>query len=148
MSSTFPSPSQRLAALAAPVFASRSLRFIAYLALCAAYLQGGLVKLSDFPGALAEMGHFGLAPAPLFAVLVIVLELGASALIVTGFLRWLGALALGGFTLLATFLALRFWEMPQGMERFMAANSFFEHLGLVGGFLLVAWLDLNERTAA
>jgi uncharacterized membrane protein YphA (DoxX/SURF4 family) len=24
-------------------------------------------------------------------------------------------------------------------ERFMAANSFFEHLGLVGGFLLVAW---------
>ena len=28
----------------------------------------------------------------------------------------------------------------------MAANSFFEHLGLVGGFVLVAWLDLKERT--
>ena len=31
------------------------------------------------------------------------------------------------------------------MERFMAANSFFEHLGLVGGFLLVAWLDLQRK---
>jgi hypothetical protein len=27
----------------------------------------------------------------------------------------------------------------------MAANAFFEHLGLVGGFLLVAWHDLKLR---
>nr|WP_231879772.1 DoxX family protein [Comamonas thiooxydans] len=121
------------------------MRFVAYLGLCAAYLQGGLVKLADFPGAIGEMQHFGLAPAPLFAVLVIALELGASVLILIGRLRWLGALTLGGFTLLATLLALRFWELPAGQQRFMAANSFFEHLGLVGGFLLVAWLDLRER---
>lgn len=119
-------------------------RFIAYLGLCAAYLQGGLVKLTDFPGAVAEMTHFGLNPPVLFAVLVIVLELVASAMILTGCLRWLGAFALGGFTILATAMALRFWELPVGPERFMAANSFFEHLGLVGGFLLVAWLDLTE----
>jgi uncharacterized membrane protein YphA (DoxX/SURF4 family) len=49
--------------------------------------------------------------------------------------------------LLATFLALRFWELPMGQERFMAANSFFEHLGLAGGFLLVAWLDLRQTPA-
>ena len=29
----------------------------------------------------------------------------------------------------------------------MAANAFFEHLGLVGGFLLIAWHDLSARTA-
>ena len=46
--------------------------------------QGGLVKLTDFPGALAEMAHFGLAPAPLFAALVIALELLASAMILSG----------------------------------------------------------------
>ncbi len=91
------------------------------------------------------MAHAGLAPAPLFAALVILLELGASALILTGRWRWLGAVALSGFTLLATLLALRFWELPPGQERFMAANAFFEHLGLAGGFLLVAWLDLTER---
>lgn len=147
MSTTLSSPSQRLAALAQPVFGSRIVRWLAYLALCAAYLQGGLVKLTDFPGAIAEMTHFGLQPAALFAVGVIVLELGASALILTGFLRWLGALALAGFTLLATGMALRFWELPAGMERFAAANSFFEHIGLIGGFLLVAWLDMNERSA-
>ena len=84
------------------------LRWIALLLLCAAYLQGGLNKAMDFDAALAEMNHFGLSPAGLLAVAVIVLELGASALILTGRLRWLGALALGGF-------------------------------------LLVAWLDLKER---
>ncbi len=123
---------------------SPAIRWIALLLLCAAYLQGGLQKAFDFPGAIAEMNHFGLSPAAPLAVAVIVLELGAAALILTGRLRWLGALALGGFTLMATFVALRFWEMPAGHERFMAANSFFEHLGLVGGFLLVAWHDLKE----
>jgi hypothetical protein len=29
----------------------------------------------------------------------------------------------------------------------MAANSFFEHIGLVGGFVLVAWFDLQQRLA-
>jgi uncharacterized membrane protein YphA (DoxX/SURF4 family) len=138
---------RRLAAAAWPVFGSSAMRFIAYLGLCAAYLQGELVKLTDFPGAIGEMAHFGLSPAPLFAVLVILLELGTSVMILSGWQRWLGALGLAGFTLLATGIALRFWEMPAGHERFMAANSFFEHLGLVGGFLLVAWLDLREKRA-
>ncbi len=124
---------------------SRWVRAVAYLALCAPYLQGGLVKLFDFSGAVAEMTHFGLAPAPLFAVMVIALELAGSAMILTGQLRWLGALGLAGFTLLATFMALRFWSMPVGPQRFMAANSFFEHIALVGGLLLVAWLDLKKR---
>lgn len=134
----------KLAAWVRPFFAPRLVRFVAYLGLCAAYLQGGLVKLTDFPGAIGEMTHFGLSPAPLFAVLVILLELGASVMILTGFLRWLGALGLGSFTLLATGIALRFWELPAGHERFMATNAFFEHFGLAGGFLLIAWLDLSE----
>jgi uncharacterized membrane protein YphA (DoxX/SURF4 family) len=77
---------------------------------------------------------------------VIALELGASVMILAGIYRWLGALALAGFTLMATLIALRFWELPAGHERFMAANAFFEHLGLVGGFLLIAWHDLSART--
>ena len=137
----------KLAGLARPILGGSAARFIAYLGLCAAYIQGGLVKLADFPGAIGEMNHFGLSPAPLFAALVIALELGASIMILAGWRRWLGALGLAGFTLLATFVALRFWEMPAGQERFAAANSFFEHLGLAGGFLLAAWLDLRETRA-
>ena len=134
-----------LSRLARPVFGSHAIRWLAYLGLCAAYLQGGLNKLMDFQGAVGEMTHFGLSPASLLAGLVIALELGASIMILSGKLRWLGALALAAFTLMATFVALRFWELPVGQERFMAANSFFEHLGLIGGFLLVAWLDLQNE---
>ena len=126
------------AALSPPV-----VRWLALLGLCAAYLQGGLTKAFDWPGALAEMQHFGLAPAPFFAAATIALEIGATLMILTGVLRWLGALALGGFTLMATFLANRFWEMAMP-ERFAATNSFFEHLGLVGAFVLVAWFDLDR----
>jgi uncharacterized membrane protein YphA (DoxX/SURF4 family) len=124
-------------------FATPFERWIALLAICAAYLQGGLNKAIDFDGALAEMNHFGLKPAALLAIATIALELGASIMILTGFYRWLGALSLAGFTLLATFMANRFWEMGPP-ERIMVANSFFEHLGLIGAFLLVAWHDLNS----
>lgn len=124
---------------------SIAMLFLAHLGLCAAYIQGGLVKLTDFPGAVAEMNHFRLTPPAMFAVLVIALELVASAMVMTGFLRWLGALTLAGFTLLSTLIALRFWEQPAGKERHAAANAFFEHLGLAGGFLLVAWLDLARN---
>ena len=88
------------------------------------------------------MNQFGLAPAPVFAVLVIAFELAASAMILAGVFRWLGALGLAGFTLMATLVALRFWEMPEGMDRMMATNAFFEHLGLAGAFVIVAWVDL------
>ncbi|HEV7323850.1 MAG TPA: DoxX family protein [Bosea sp. (in: a-proteobacteria)] len=124
-----------------------ALRWFALLLLCAAYIQGPITKILDFPGALAEMTHFGLTPAPLFAVGVIVFELVATAMILTGRWRWLAALALAGFTLVATFIAIRFWELPEGQGRMMATNSFFEHLGLIGGFLLVALDDLTRKKA-
>jgi uncharacterized membrane protein YphA (DoxX/SURF4 family) len=117
---------------------TRCLTWIGLLGLCAAYLQGGVNKLLDFPGAVAEAAHFGLPLPEVTAALTIALELLASLLVLTGRLRRLGALALGLFTLAATFIALRYWEMPAGQGRFMAANAFYEHLGLAGAFLLVA----------
>lgn len=125
----------------------RWLHWIALLLLCAAYLQGGLVKLFDFSGAVAEMQHFGLTPAVPMAAATIALELVAPAMILLGVYRWLGALALAAFTLAATFMANRFWSAPPEAQ-FMLMNAFFEHLGLVGGFLLVAWHDLGQRRQA
>lgn len=122
----------------------RIVRTIALLALCSAYLQGALTKSFDFAGATAEMVHFGLYPPQVVALAVILFELCMCALVLTGVFRWLGALALGGFTLAATFLALRFWLLPEGMDRDMAANAFFEHVGLAGAFVLVAVQDLLE----
>lgn len=115
---------------------------LALLCLCAAYLQGSLAKARDFAGAVAEMRHFGLAPAAPLAAATIALQIGASALVVSGWYRWAGALALAGFTVLAAFLADRFWQAAPA-ERRATANAFFEHWGLAGGFVLVAWHDLG-----
>ncbi len=119
---------------------------LALLCLCAAYLQGGWYKALNFRGAVAEVKALGLTPAAPIAAAVLVLQLAASALILTGWYRWLGALALAGFTVLAALLADRFWVAPQA-ERQRAANAFFEHWGLVGGMLLVAWHDLGGSHA-
>ena len=119
---------------------------LALLCLCAAYLQGGWYKALNFRGAVAEVKALGLTPAAPIAAAVLVLQLAASALILTGWYRWLGALALAGFTVLAALLADRFWAAPQA-ERQRAANAFFEHWGLVGGMLLVAWHDLGGHRA-
>jgi len=124
------------------VFRHPLLHFIALVGLCAAYLQGGADKLLDFHGAVAEAAHFGLPYPHVLAAATIVTELLGSALVLSGVRRWLGALWLAGFTLLATFVANRFWQAPIS-ERFMVENAFFEHLGLVGGFLLVACQDLD-----
>ncbi|WP_339949387.1 DoxX family protein [uncultured Albimonas sp.] len=122
----------------APDAARRALVFLGLAGLCAAYVQGPVAKLLDFEGARAEMAHFGLAPETLFAAGVIVFELVASGLVLSGRFRRPAAAALGLFTLAATALALRWWELPPGPERAMAANAFFEHLGLAGAWLLVA----------
>lgn len=135
----------RLTAVVTPWLTLRPLRVVGLVMLCAAYLQGAVTKLFDFDAAVGEMEHFGLHPAPVVAAVLIVFELCASAMVITGYLRWAAATSLGLFTLLATFFALRFWELPIGMPRKMAANAFFEHIGLAGAFLIVAWHDLSSR---
>jgi uncharacterized membrane protein YphA (DoxX/SURF4 family) len=111
---------------------------LARLALVGAYLLGGIVKLTDWPAAVAEQAHFGMHPPVLWAALTIVVELVGPALILSGRLVWLGAAVLGGFTLLAAITANAFWSMAAGQDRFMATNAFFEHIGLIGGFILAA----------
>jgi uncharacterized membrane protein YphA (DoxX/SURF4 family) len=44
----------------------------------------------------------------------------------------------------SSFVANRYWHAPAA-EQFALANDFYEHLGLVGGFVLVAGYDLREK---
>ena len=129
------------------VLANRCTKSLALVGLCAAYLQGGWNKATDFPSAIAEMQRFGLSPETPLAVVIIAFELVASLMVITGIWRWAGALGLAAFTLFATSVANRYWDLLPP-ERFMAANGFYEHLGLAGGFLFVAWQDLHEEAAA
>lgn len=119
------------------ILRSRLLMFLARVALTTAYWWGGISKLFDFPSAIAEMQHFALRPPAVMATLTILTELGASALLITGRLVWLSAGALGIFTAWATLVAHAYWTFPAA-QRTQEFNSFLEHIGLVGGFVLAA----------
>lgn len=118
--------------------------FVGRLLLVFMFLGSGISKLVDFAGAQAEMAQFGLNPPWLFAVLTIITQLAGSVLILLNRATWLGAGALGIFTLLTIPIAHHFWSM----EGQMAQMEFYfaiEHLAVIGGMLLTA--VLAERTA-
>ena len=114
--------------------------FGARLLLVSAYLVGGTQKLFDWPGAVAEQSHFGLAPPALWAALTIAVELVGSIMVLFDWKGWFGAGMLGVFTVLAAAIANDFWTMT-GHDRFMATNAFFEHLGLAGAFVMAAMIS-------
>jgi len=123
------------------------LAVLARIALTCAYWWGGIAKLMDLPGAIAEMRQLGLEPATGLAVLTIAVEIGASVFLIIGRGVWLAAGALGIFTVLATLAAHSFWTFSDASERFRELNIFLEHIGLVGGFALAAILAERERDA-
>jgi uncharacterized membrane protein YphA (DoxX/SURF4 family) len=118
---------------------------ISRIALVSAFLIGGIQKLVDFPAAVAEQAHFGLQPAWLWAAAAIIVELGGSALVIVGRWVWLGAGGLGVLTAVAMLTANDFWAKTDH-DRFVAANAFFEHLGLVAGLVLISLLFLREQS--
>ncbi|MGI0505466.1 DoxX family protein [Burkholderia sp. ZZQ-2] len=109
------------------------------LALVSAFLIGGINKAMHFDAAIAEQAHFGLHPPALWAALAVVVEIGGSLCIVFRRFTWLGAGSLGTLTLVAMAVANDFWNQT-GAARFMALNSFFEHLGLIAALVLVTML--------
>jgi uncharacterized membrane protein YphA (DoxX/SURF4 family) len=117
---------------------------ISRAALVSAFLLGGIQKLIDFPAAVAEQAHFGLQPGWLWAAAAIVVELGGSAMVIFGRWVWLGAGGLGVLTAVAMLTANDFWTKA-GHERFIAANDFFEHFGLITGLVLISVLSLREQ---
>lgn len=114
------------------------------IGLVSAYLVGGVSKLLHFDAAVAEQVHFGLQPGWLWAGLAIFIELAGSVCVIANRFTWLGARGLAALTLVAMLLANNFWRL-EGAARFMALNSFFEHLGLIAAFVMVTYLASGER---
>jgi uncharacterized membrane protein YphA (DoxX/SURF4 family) len=117
---------------------------VSRIALVSAFLIGGIQKILDFPGAIAEQAHFGLQPAWLWAAAAVIVELGGSVLVIFGRWVWFGAGGLGVLTAIAMFAANDFWAKT-GHDRFIAVNDFFEHLGLIAGLVLVSVLSLHAQ---
>ncbi|MDR8732064.1 hypothetical protein FEQ05_03747 [Burkholderia pseudomultivorans] len=79
-------------------------------------------------------------------MLAIAVEIVGSLCVVLRRFTWLGAGGLGMLTLVATTVANDFWNQA-GAARFMALNSFFEHLGLIAALVLATVLDDAKRAS-
>ncbi|CAN0622170.1 transmembrane protein [Burkholderia multivorans] len=126
------------------LLSQRWVLLLARLALVSAYLIGGVDKALNFNDAVAEQAHFGLHPAALWAALAVAVEIAGSLCVVFHRFTWIGAGGLGVLTVVAMLVANDFWNRT-GVARFMALNSFFEHLGLIAALVFTTILsDANN----
>lgn len=121
--------------------------WIARICLTFPFWTSGLAKLIDFPGGVAEMARFGLEPAVAFNIATVAVQLGGSALILTGRHVWLGASALAVFTALTIPLVHHFWSLSEEPFRTIAFHTATEHVGLIGGLIGIAILSARTPRA-
>ena len=117
---------------------------IARLCLAAVFLYSGVDKLWHWRSSIAEVREDGLPWPVAFAGATVCTQLAGGSLVATGFLAWLGALLLAGFTVTATVVGHRFW-LRRGADRRHELTTSLEHLAIVGGLLLLSVLDLSTR---
>ena len=143
-------PPTALAASGVPSWAAALMRlpaleWFARAGLASPFLVSGLAKAVAFSEAVAEVrGLTGVEPAVFVAVLVIAVQIGGSALLLTRRWCWLGAGLLAGFTVAATLLAHPFWTFAEA-DRARQTATFFEHLAIVGGLTAAAVLAHSRR---
>lgn len=114
--------------------------------LASPFLFSAITKMLDFETAVSEVRALsGFEPAPVFAALVITTQLGGGlALLTSGRFAPMGGLLVAVFTLVATLLGHPFWSRS-GTAFTRDATTFLEHLGLIAGLILMAWLIHQRR---
>ena len=127
-------------ALIACLLDSRIVHAFARLVVTFPFWSSGLAKLIDYNGGVAEMAMFNLNPPAVFNIATIICQLGGSLLVILNRFTWLGAGALAVFTVLTIPIAHAFWAMT-GEKAMMEFFFTVEHIGLIGGLMLVAILS-------
>lgn len=120
--------------LASPVFI-----VFARVVLTFVFWGAGISKIVDYQGTLAEMSHFGLQPAAVFAPAVIAVLLTGSVLVILNRAAWLGFGMLATFTALTIPIAHPFWAL-EGQQKVMEFHFVVEHISLIGGLMVGAIL--------
>jgi putative oxidoreductase len=100
------------------------------------FVTAGFSKLTGLQGTAGYIGSVGLPAPMLLAVAAGVVELVAGVLIVVGWqARW-AALALAGFTAVASVLFHNYWAMP-AEQQMMQQLMFMKNVSIVGGLLVL-----------
>lgn len=111
--------------------------YLARIVLTFMFWSSGLAKLIDFKAGVGEMAHFGLEPGWLFNIATIILQIGASLLIVFNRWTWLAAGALAVFTVLTIPLAHAFWTMEEPFKT-IEFHVVMEHITVIGALMVAA----------
>ena len=114
---------------------------IARLCLAAVFIYSGVDKLWHWRSSIEEVKSDGMPWPAAFAGATVFTQLVGGCLVATGFLAWLGALLLAGFTIAATLPGHRFW-LRRGTEFRHELTTSLEHVAIVGGLVLLCLLDL------
>jgi putative oxidoreductase len=103
------------------------------------FIPAGYSKIGGFAATAGYMASKGLPAVNVLLALTIVIELlGGLALLVGWKARW-AALALAGFTIIASVVFHNYWALPEA-EQMTQQLMFVKNMGLVGGLLLVVGL--------
>ncbi|MEO8249378.1 MAG: DoxX family protein [Burkholderiales bacterium] len=130
------------------------LSLIGRLLIAYVFLPAGIGKIAGFAGTAGYIASKGLPMPEAGAALAIAVEVIGGLALVLGFrARW-AAIALAIFTLAAGIIFHNYWAMPADAQM-LQKIIFDEHMGLIGGLLLLAafgpggWsLDARRGAAA
>ena len=125
---------------------------VARVLLALMFLFAGIEKFTSLEGTAGYIASAGLPMPKLLALGAGVIEVAASLMLIVGWqARW-AALALAGFTLLASFFFHNFWALPQD-QQLTQMLFFFKNIAATGGLLMVyafgaGSISLDQRRAA
>jgi putative oxidoreductase len=124
---------------------------MARILLALMFVLSGVSKLTGLEGTAGYIGSVGLPAPQLLAIGAGLLEVIAGVMLIVGWqARW-AALALAGFTLLASLFFHNFWALPADKAS-MQQLMFMKNLAVIGGLLFVfafgaGTLSLDARKA-
>lgn len=110
---------------------------IGRLLLAALFLPAGIGKLTGFEGTVGYIGSVGLPLPTIAAVLAIIVEIGGGLALILGAGTRIAALALAGFTLVASFFFHAYWGAPAD-QQMVQQLLFFKNIAVAGGLLILA----------
>lgn len=113
------------------------LALVGRLLLALLFLPAGISKIAGFAGTTGYIASKGLPLPELGVVIAILVEVGGSLALIAGFRIRMAALALAGFTLVATFVFHNFWGVPAD-QAMVQQLMFYKNIAVVGGLLLLA----------
>jgi putative oxidoreductase len=109
---------------------------IGRVALGGLFVVAGLTHIGNMGQVREQMTRRGVVYAQPLLIAGTIFQIAAGVLLAAGLFTPFAAIGLTGFTLAATVMMLRFWEIPKGPERHVVKNAFLSNVGIVGGLLL------------